>query len=121
LAKAHPVAKAFHAAAHEQTLDGKPLPQSVIDAARLLNASARLDPTLDKTVRPVVVSAALATLLAGVQSAAPQAIAAADAGIVWRTPLSGLSLGSAIQNVGSDLKYEVEKEPLPQVARAGAA
>lgn len=46
---------------------------------------------------------------------------AGDAGAVWRTPVEGLSLGGAIQNFGSDLQYEVEKEPLPQVARAGVA
>ena len=46
---------------------------------------------------------------------------AADAGVVWNTPLSGLGLGAAIQNVGPDLQYEVDKEPLPQTIRVGAA
>jgi hypothetical protein len=46
---------------------------------------------------------------------------AADAGVIWRTPIEGFSLGGALQNMGSDLKYEVESEPIPQTARAGAA
>lgn len=46
---------------------------------------------------------------------------AVDGGILYQTSLEGLSLGAAVLNVGSDLKYEVESESLPQTARVGAA
>src|SRR5205823_1373523 len=46
---------------------------------------------------------------------------AVDGGVYWQTPLKGLTFGGSIQNVGSDLKYEVESEPLPQTVRGGGA
>jgi hypothetical protein len=46
---------------------------------------------------------------------------AADAGVLAKTPLTGLSLGASLQNVGHDLKFEQESESLPQRLRAGAA
>jgi hypothetical protein len=46
---------------------------------------------------------------------------AGDAGLYWSTPLPGLQLAAAIQNVGSDLKYDQEKESLPTSERVGAA
>ena len=47
--------------------------------------------------------------------------AAFDAGARWRTPVRGLSLGAAVQNIGAGVKYEVESDPLPLTARGGAA
>lgn len=46
---------------------------------------------------------------------------AADAGAQWRTPLAGLSLGASIINMGPDVKYENEGDPLPLTTRGGAA
>ena len=46
---------------------------------------------------------------------------AADAGLLWRTPLRGLSFGAAVQNAGPDIRYEAEDEPIPLTGRAGAA
>jgi hypothetical protein len=47
--------------------------------------------------------------------------AAFDGGARWDTPVPGLSLGAAVQNVGPGVKYEVESDPLPLTGRAGAA
>lgn len=46
---------------------------------------------------------------------------AGDAGVQWKTPLKGLSLGAAIQNLGPAVKFEVESDPLPLTSRAGAS
>lgn len=46
---------------------------------------------------------------------------AGDAGVQWRTPLKGLSLGAAIQNAGPGVKFEVETDPLPLATRGGAS
>ncbi|MFA6003446.1 MAG: PorV/PorQ family protein [Elusimicrobiota bacterium] len=46
---------------------------------------------------------------------------AADIGALWRTPLKGLSLGLAAQNLGPDIKFEQEGDPLPLTLRCGAA
>lgn len=47
--------------------------------------------------------------------------AAVDAGVLWRTPLKGLSLGASLLNMGPDVKYESAGDPLPLSARGGAA
>ncbi len=47
--------------------------------------------------------------------------AAFDGGARWKTPVPGLSLGAAIQNVGPGVKYEVDSDPLPLTVRGGAA
>lgn len=47
--------------------------------------------------------------------------AAFDVGGQWHTPLKGLSLGAAAQNLGSDVKFEQQGDPLPRTFRAGAA
>ncbi|MCG3204729.1 MAG: hypothetical protein KCHDKBKB_01445 [Elusimicrobia bacterium] len=44
-----------------------------------------------------------------------------DGGLQWKTPLQGFVLGGAVQNVGSDIKYEEKGDPLPQTVRAGAS
>ena len=46
---------------------------------------------------------------------------AGDAGARWATPLRGLSLGAAVQNLGPNVKYEASGDPLPLTTRAGAA
>jgi hypothetical protein len=46
---------------------------------------------------------------------------AGDAGARWATPLSGLSLGAAVQNAGPDVKFEAAADPLPLTVRGGAA
>ena len=46
---------------------------------------------------------------------------AGDAGARWATPVKGLSLGAAVQNLGPNVKYEQSGDPLPLTARAGAA
>lgn len=46
---------------------------------------------------------------------------AADVGARWRTPVKGLSLGAALQNLGPDVKFEQSGDPLPRTARGGAA
>jgi hypothetical protein len=46
---------------------------------------------------------------------------AGDAGARWATPLPGLSLGAALQNLGPNVKYEAAGDPLPLTAHAGAA
>ena len=47
--------------------------------------------------------------------------AAGDAGLQWATPLPGLRLGAAMQNMGPSLKFESESDPLPLTTRFGAA
>lgn len=47
--------------------------------------------------------------------------AAGDAGVLWHTPLPGLNLGASIQNIGPDVKFEQEGDPLPLTTRFGAA
>lgn len=47
--------------------------------------------------------------------------AAFDAGALWRTPLTGLNIGVAGTNMGSDVKFEEQGDPLPVTARAGLA
>lgn len=47
--------------------------------------------------------------------------AAYDAGALWRSPVPGLSFGAAVQNAGSDIKFEQQGDPLPTTLRAGAA
>jgi len=46
---------------------------------------------------------------------------ALDGGILYRTPLKGLSLGAAWQNIGPGLSYTEtgEKDPIPQTVRLG--
>lgn len=46
---------------------------------------------------------------------------AGDAGVQWRSPLKGLSLGAALQNAGSGVRYEADSDPLPLTARGGAS
>lgn len=46
---------------------------------------------------------------------------AGDAGVQWKTPLKGLSLGAALQNAGPGVKFEVESDPLPLTTRGGAS
>lgn len=46
---------------------------------------------------------------------------AADLGALWRTPLSGLSLGASLLNAGPDVRFEHAGDPLPMSGRAGAA
>jgi hypothetical protein len=42
-----------------------------------------------------------------------------DAGALWTTPVRGLSLGVSGTNMGSDVKFEEESDPLPTAGRAG--
>jgi hypothetical protein len=46
---------------------------------------------------------------------------AADAGARWDSPLPGVSLGAAVQNLGPGVKYETASDPLPLTARGGLA
>jgi hypothetical protein len=46
---------------------------------------------------------------------------AGDAGVQWRTPVRGLSLGAALQNAGRGVKFDQDTEPLPLSARGGAS
>jgi hypothetical protein len=46
---------------------------------------------------------------------------AADLGALWRSPLKGLNLGLSLQNVGPNVKFEQDGDPLPLTFRAGAA
>ncbi len=54
--------------------------------------------------------------LAEVESAAGFA---ADAGILWQTPLDFLSFGTALLNVGNDVKYANDDDSLPTTTRYG--
>lgn len=47
--------------------------------------------------------------------------AAADLGAQLRLPLEGLSLGASARNLGPDVKFEQEGDPLPMEGRVGAA
>lgn len=42
-----------------------------------------------------------------------------DFGALWRAPIRGLSLGTAYQNFGPDIKYEEEGDPPPRTVRYG--
>lgn len=44
---------------------------------------------------------------------------AGDLGLHYQTPLSGLAVGAALQNVGTKLKYEEVGDPLPRTIRLG--
>ncbi len=46
---------------------------------------------------------------------------AGDAGAQWRTPVPGLSLGAAAQNLGPGVRFEQESDPLPLTTRGGAS
>lgn len=46
---------------------------------------------------------------------------AGDLGLRWATPLRGLSLGAALQDLGPDVKFEQSGDPLPRTLRGGAA
>ncbi|MBI4051335.1 MAG: PorV/PorQ family protein [Elusimicrobia bacterium] len=46
---------------------------------------------------------------------------AVDGGLLWETPLKGLSLGGSLQNVGKEVRFEQEGDPLPKTWRGGAA
>ena len=46
---------------------------------------------------------------------------AADLGAQWKTPIKGLSLGGATQNMGPGVKFEEESDPLPLTVRGGAS
>lgn len=45
----------------------------------------------------------------------------ADMGLLWKTPIKGLSVGAAYQYVGPDIVYESAGDPPPKTARFGAA
>ncbi len=45
----------------------------------------------------------------------------ADLGAQWATPIRGLRLGAALQNIGPAVKFESASDPLPLTTRAGAA
>ncbi|MBI4057275.1 MAG: PorV/PorQ family protein [Elusimicrobia bacterium] len=45
---------------------------------------------------------------------------AVDGGILWKTPWPNLSLGGALLNVGKEVKFEQEGDPLPKTWRVGA-
>lgn len=44
---------------------------------------------------------------------------ASDAGILWKTPVKGLNVGGSVLNMGPDVQYEVDGDPLPTTARTG--
>ncbi|MCK4593064.1 PorV/PorQ family protein [bacterium] len=46
---------------------------------------------------------------------------AADAGILWRTPLPKLSVGAVVMNLGSNLVYQKVPESLPRLLKLGLA
>ncbi|KQC14116.1 MAG: hypothetical protein APR63_06105 [Desulfuromonas sp. SDB] len=48
---------------------------------------------------------------------------AIDGGLLYKTPIKGLSLGAAIQNIGPGLSYTEtgEKDPIPQTVRIGTS
>ncbi len=45
---------------------------------------------------------------------------AGDLGALWQSPISGLTLGASLSQLGPDVKFEQAGDPLPQTARAGA-
>lgn len=46
---------------------------------------------------------------------------AADSGVLWDTPLKGLTFGVAVQNIGPDVRFETTGDPLPLTYRYGTA
>jgi CheY-like chemotaxis protein len=46
-------------------------------------------------------------------------VMAADAGVLWDTPLPGLALGAAVRNAGGRLSFSETSEQLPTSAHAG--
>ena len=46
---------------------------------------------------------------------------AGDVGVRWATPLRGLSVGAAAQNLGPGVTFEQTSDPLPRTLRGGAA
>ena len=54
--------------------------------------------------------------LDGVSAGAP----AGSLGALWQTPLSCLTLGAAVRNIGGSIKFAEEGDPLPETAAVGA-
>ncbi|MCK5240873.1 PorV/PorQ family protein [bacterium] len=46
---------------------------------------------------------------------------AGDVGVIYKPPVEGLSFGIAIQNIGTQLKYQEYADPLPLTSRIGSA
>ncbi len=46
---------------------------------------------------------------------------AGDIGVIYKPPVEGLSFGVAVQNIGTDLKYQDYGDPLPFTSRIGSA
>lgn len=55
--------------------------------------------------------------LNGVSAGAPTG----TVGALWQTPLSFLTLGAAVRNIGGSIQFEEEGDPLPVTAAFGAA
>jgi hypothetical protein len=70
---------------------------------------------------PFSIGASVKYLRSQLAQTATASSVAGDAGIYWETPVPGLQLAASVQNVGSDLQYEVDKEPLPTAERVGAS
>ena len=46
---------------------------------------------------------------------------AGDAGVQWLTPIPNLTLGAAVQNAGTAVKFDRDADPLPLTTRGGAS
>lgn len=46
---------------------------------------------------------------------------AGDIGVMYKPPVEGLSFGAAVQNIGTELKYQEYGDPLPFTNRIGSA
>ncbi|OVE76100.1 hypothetical protein BVX98_06370 [bacterium F11] len=46
---------------------------------------------------------------------------ALDSGLLWKTPLKNFNLGGSAQNIGPDVKFEQDSDPLPLTYRFGAS
>lgn len=84
------------------------------DFAGAVGASASLGGGLS------VGAAAKAYRLRLAQQASAQGFAA-DVGAQWRSPVRGLSFGASARNLGPDVKFEQDGDPLPLEGRVGAA
>lgn len=70
---------------------------------------------------PLAVGAAVKAFQLEVAEEAEADGVAFDVGALLRTPLEGLTFGVSSANLGSDVEFESEADPLPATSRAGVA
>lgn len=82
------------------------------DYAYLLNASRRVSRTVSIGTNVKLISQSIDDTHASAF--------AADAGVLWKTPVRGLTAGAAVQNAGTAVSFGSASDPLPLNIKGGA-